>query len=128
MFVFVYDNAFAHLRFLATSSVTNYLMLWSQIKLTSHDSSDLHITGEFDNRPGTGRFLRCSSCVVTYRTGASLRLYMKTSADARPRTVRHCKRSAGHRTVPGRFFTCNDENIYIKIRHHSSKNNNRLLK
>jgi len=27
------------------------LMLWSQIKLTSYDFSDLHITGEFDNRP-----------------------------------------------------------------------------
>jgi len=46
------------------------LMLWSQIKLTSYDFSDLHITGEFDNCPGTGRFLRIFSCVVTYRTGA----------------------------------------------------------
>ena len=33
-------------------------MLRSQIKLTSYDFSDVHITGEFDNRPGTGRFLR----------------------------------------------------------------------
>ena len=33
-----------------------YVMLWSQIKLTSDDFSDVHITGEFDNRPGTGRF------------------------------------------------------------------------
>jgi len=31
------------------------VMLWSQIKLTSYDFSDLHITGEFGNRPGTGR-------------------------------------------------------------------------
>jgi len=45
------------------------IMLRSQIKLTSYDFSDLHITGEFDNRPGTGRFLRIFSCVVTYRTG-----------------------------------------------------------
>ena len=87
-------------------------MLWSQIKLTSYDFSDLHITGEFDNRPGTGRFLRIFSCVVTYRTGAGRRLYIKTSADARPGTVRcrtvpgrRCRRSAGHRTVPGRFYT-----------------------
>ena len=87
-------------------------MLWSQIELTSYDFSDLHITGEFDNRPGTGRFLRFFSCVVTYRTGAGRRLYIKTSADARPGTVRcrtvpgrRCKRSAGHRTVPGRFYT-----------------------
>jgi len=57
-----------------------YLMLRSQIKLTSYDFSDLHITGEFDNRPGTGRFLRIFFCVVTYRTGAGRRLYMKTSA------------------------------------------------
>jgi len=88
------------------------LMLRSQIKLTSYDFSDLHITGEFDNRPSTGRFLRIFFCVVTYRTGAGRRLYMKTSADARPGTVRRrtvpgrrCKRSTGHRTVPGRFYT-----------------------
>ena len=88
------------------------LMLRSQIKLTSYDFSDLHITGEFDNRPGTGRFLRIFSCVVTYRTFAGRRLYIKTSADARPVTVRcrtvpgrRCKISAGHRTVPGRFYT-----------------------
>jgi len=88
------------------------LMLRSQIKLTSYDFSDLHITGEFDNRPGTGRFFRNFFCVVTYRTGAGRRLYMKTSADARPGTVRRrtvpgrrCKRSTGHRTVPGRFYT-----------------------
>jgi len=30
-------------------------MVWSQIKLTSYDFSDLHMTGEFDNCPGTGR-------------------------------------------------------------------------
>jgi len=84
-------------------------MLRSQIKLTSYDFSDVYITGEFDNRPGTGRFLRIFSGVVTYRTGAVRRLYMKTSAGARSGTVRHrtvprrrCKRSAGHRTVPGR--------------------------
>ena len=106
-------------------------MLWSQMKLTSYDFSDLHITGEFDNRPGTGGFFRNLYWVVTYRTGACRRLNMKTSADARPGTVRcrtvpcrRYKRSAGHRTVPGRLtriFTCNNEYIYIKIRHHSSK-------
>jgi len=53
-------------------------MLWSQIQLTSYDFTDLHITGEFDYRPGTGRFLRIFSCVVTYRKGAGRRLYMKT--------------------------------------------------
>jgi len=65
-----------------------YALLWSQIKLTSCDVSDLQITGEFDNRPGTGRFLRIFSCVVTYRTGAGRRLYTMASADARPGTVR----------------------------------------
>jgi len=50
------------------------VMLWSQIKLTSYDFTDLHITSEFDNRPGTGRFLRIFSCVVPYRMGAGWRL------------------------------------------------------
>ena len=59
-------------------------MLWSKIKLTSYDFSDLHITGEFDNRPGTGRFLRKFSCVVTYRTGAGQRRYIITSAGVLP--------------------------------------------
>jgi len=63
-------------------------MLWSQIKMTLYDFSDVHITGEFDNRPGTGRFLRIFSCVVTYRTGAVRRLYIKTLAGA-----------LGHRTM-----------------------------
>jgi len=111
-----------------------WLMLRSQIKLTSYDFSDLHITGEFDNRPGTGRFLRIFFCVVTYRTGAGRRLYMKTSADAWPGTVRRrtvpgrrCKRSTGHRTVPGRFYTNFHVqwwiyvHLYIKIRHYTSK-------
>jgi len=80
-------------------------MLWPQIKLTSYDFSDMHITDEFENCLGTGRFLRISSCVVTYRIGADRRLYM----DHRPMpgqtgTVRchtapgrRCKKSAGHR-------------------------------
>jgi len=34
------------------------IMLWSQMQLTPYDFSDLQIDGEFDNRPGTGRFLR----------------------------------------------------------------------
>ena len=87
------------------------VMLWSQIKLTSYDFSDVHITGKFDNRPGTGQFLRIFSCVVTYRTSAVLCQYMKTSSGARLGTVRcstvlcqRCKRSARHCTVPGRFY------------------------
>ena len=99
-------------------------MLRSQIKLTSYDFSGLHITGKFDNRPGTGPFKKIS-CVVTYRTGAGRRLYMKTSADARPGPVRRCKRSTGHCTVPGRFYTnCHVQwwiYMYIKIRHHTFK-------
>ena len=58
-------------------------MLWSQIKLTPYDFSDLLIDGVFENRPGTGRFLTFFLCVVTFRTGAGRRLYMITSADAR---------------------------------------------
>jgi len=82
-------------------------MLWPQIKLTSYDFSDLHITDEFENCLGIGRFLRIFSCVVTYRIGADRRLYMETSADARlDGTVRchtapgrRCKKSAGHRQL-----------------------------
>jgi len=102
-----------------------YVMLRSQIKLTSYDFSDLHITGEVDNRPGTGHFLRIFFCVVTYRKGAGRRLYMKTSADAWPGTVRRrtgrrCKRSTGHRTVPGRFYTNFHEQWWIYVYQNSS--------
>ena len=41
-------------------NIGTHIMLWSQIKLTTCDFSDLQITSEFDNRPGTGRFLRNS--------------------------------------------------------------------
>jgi len=66
---------------------TFYNFTCSQIKLTSYDISNLHITGEFDNRPGTGRFWRFFSCVFTYRTGANQRLYMTTLLPCR-----RCKR------------------------------------
>jgi len=72
------------------------VMLWSQIKLTSYNFSDLHITVEFNNRPGTGQFLRFFTCVVTYRTGAARRLYMITSVGARPGTVQ-CRTIHGRR-------------------------------
>jgi len=52
--------------------------------------------------------------VVTYRTGTGRRLYMITSADIQPETVR----------CPADFtwiFTCNDEYINIKSHHLSSK-------
>jgi len=65
------------------------LMLWSQIKLTLYDFTDLYITGEFDNCPGTGRFLRIFTCVVTYRTGAGRRLISYN--------IGRCP--AGHRTA-----------------------------
>jgi len=42
----------------------------------------------FENRMGTRRFSTIFSCVVTSRTGDGRRLYMITSADARPCTVR----------------------------------------
>jgi len=106
-------------------------MLWSQIKLTTYDFSDLHITGEFDNRPGTGRFLRHFSCVVTYRTGGGRRLYMTSLADARPGTVRcpdgvvrdqpDTVQCPADFTQMKQIFTCNDVYNNIKIRYHSSK-------
>jgi len=95
--------------------------LWSQIELTSYDSSDLHITGEFDNRPGTGRFLGIFSCVVTYRTGDDRRLYMITCVYARPGTVRWRTVQAGvvrESQRLTRIFKCNDGYNYIKILHY----------
>jgi len=83
--------------------------------------SDLHINSEV----GTGRFLSNFSCVVTYRKMTVRRLY---NYNNRAMPGRRCKRSAGYRTVPGRFFTrmkliftCNGAYINIKIRHHYSK-------
>jgi len=106
-------------------------MLWSQIKLTSYDFSDLHITGKYDIQPGTGRFSRIFSYVVTYRTGAGRRLYMITSADARPDIVRcpagvvrdqpDTVRCPAELTRMKQNFKCNDVYINIKICHHSSK-------
>ena len=98
----------------------------SQIKLTTYDFSDLQITGEFDNRPGTGRFLRIFSCVVTYRTCGGRRLYMISSTDARclDGIVRHQPDNVqclADFTRKKHFFTCNDEYNNIEIRHHSSK-------
>jgi len=90
---------------LGHSKISLLIMLRSQIKLTSYDFIDLHITGEFDNRPGTGRFLRIFFCVVTYPTGAGRRLFMKTSADA---DVVRCPAGVVRDqpdTVPGRFYT-----------------------
>jgi len=43
-------------------------MLWSQIKLTLYDFSDLQLSGKFENGPGTGRLLTCFQCVVINRT------------------------------------------------------------
>jgi len=53
-----------------------YCMLWSQIKLTPYDFSDLQTTGDFNNRPGTRRFLKKFPSVFKYRTGAGRCLYM----------------------------------------------------
>jgi len=106
-------------------------MLWSQIKLTTYDISDLHITGEFYNRPDSGRFLRNSSCMVTYRTGGGRRLYMVSSAYTKPGTVRcpdcvvrdqpDTKRCLADCLRMKHIFTCNDVYNNIKIRHLSLK-------
>ena len=55
---------------------------------------------------------------------------MITSADARPGTVRRCKRSAGHRTVPGRFYAIFQMQWWIHLYQNlpSFLQRNRLLK
>ena len=100
------------------------LMLWSQIKLTSYDFTYLHITGEFDNRPGTGRFLRIFSCVVTYCTGADRRLIWlhRPMPDRAPcGVVKEQPETVRCLTDFTRIFRCNGEFVYIKICHHFSK-------
>jgi len=98
-------------------------MLRSQIKLTSYEFSDLHITGKFDNRPGTGRasadllsdywkFL----ALVRHRTmpgRAPFKSYdiniKQKSSGARPMCANAGRAPSRHRTVPGRCdFTLND--------------------
>ena len=101
-----------------------FVMLWSQIKLTSYDFTDLHITGEFANRPGTGRFLRFFSCVVTYRTGAGRRLIWLHRPMPGRATYGVVKDQPDTVRCPAdftRIFRCNGEFIYIKICHQCVK-------
>ena len=65
-------------------------MQMSTIKLPACDFSDLQITDELENRPGTRQFLTLP-CVVTNRSGTSRRLYILTPAGIfrdKPGTVR----------------------------------------
>ena len=52
------------------SAVPPQLVLWLKTKLPPYDFSDLLITCELENRPGTGRLKNL--CVVTYRRPASV--------------------------------------------------------
>jgi len=106
------------------------VMLWSQIKLKSYDFTDLHITGEFDNRPGTRRFFKNFLMRGHISYGRRPASYMITLADARRGTVRRCKRSAGHRTVPGRFYANFQVQWWIHLYQNLSLflQRNRLLK
>jgi len=67
------------------------------------------------------------SCVVTYRTGASRRLYIITSAVVRDQLGP--VRCPAVFTRMKQIFECNDVHIIIKIRYHfSKKKTNRLVK
>ena len=112
-FIVSHDRRGVHLIISTLRKMT--VMLWSQIKLTPYDFSDLQITGEFKNGRSSGRFLKNFSCVVTDRMDAGRRLYMKTLAGV-------------ERDQPGtdftrisQFFKSNDVYIIIKIRCLSSK-------
>ena len=94
-------------------------MLWSQMKLSPYDFSDLRITDKFENRPATGLFLTVFPRVVTYFTGKGRRLYMRTSVD-----VEISRAPRGARTIFTRIkqiSTCNDLYINIIIRNYDSK-------
>ena len=63
------------------------------------------------------RFLRFANSIiprvpdeVIYPTGADWRLNIITAHDAQPAL---CKRSAGYRTVPGRFYT-DETNFHVQ--------------
>ena len=82
-------------------------MLWSQIKLTSYDFIDVHSTGE----------LSIFSCVVTYRTGAVRRLYIKTSAGAvRDQPILHEFARAMMNTFISKFAIIPQKKQVVKIR------------
>jgi len=106
-------------------------MLWSQIKPTSYDYSDLHISSEFDNRPGIGGFFKKFLLRGHISYGRRPASYMISSADARTGTVR--SQDGVVRVQPDivqcpavftrmkHIFTCNNVYNNIKIRHHSSQ-------
>ena len=114
-------------------------MLWSQIKLTSYDFSDLDTTGEFDNRPDTRRFFK------------NFLLRGHIAFGRWPASVYEniCRCPAGLRTMSGwcpagvvrdqpenvrrsadftRIFTCNNIYIYIKQEMSLKKTNGVRLK
>jgi len=89
-------------------------MLWSQIKLSPYYFNDLQISGESDNRPGTGRF---SSFFLALLQIVRARLYMVTLAVRRPAGVFRVR----HFTQMKQFYTCNDVYVEIIIRHYASQ-------
>jgi len=67
-------------------------MRWSQIKHLT--ISAIYNSPSIWKPPGHWTKIKVFQCVVTFRTGADLRLCMITSADVRPGTVRQdCKNS-----------------------------------
>jgi len=95
-------------------------MIWSQIKLTSYDLTDLHITGEFDNRPGTGRFLKKFSWVshiVRAPAGVCIWKHRPMLGQAPYGVVRDQPDTIRCLADFTRIFRCNGEFIYIKICH-----------
>ena len=93
--------------------------LWSQIKLTPYDVSDLQFTHTFDNCQGTGRFWR----IFLLRGHIS---YGRQPASVY-NNIGCCKRSARTRTVPGRFYK-NETNFRVQWCTHYYQNSLSFLK
>jgi len=96
-------------------------MLWSQLKLTSYDFSDLHVTGEFDNRPSTGRYLRIFLLLdhIAYgRRPGSVYINIGRCPSGVVRNQSGTEQSPYDCTQMKR--TCNDVYTYIKCRQYFS--------
>jgi len=91
-------------------------MLRSQIKLTSYDFSGLHITGKFDNRPGTGPFKKINlawSHIERAPAGVCIWKHRPMPDRAPYGVVRDQPDIVRCLADFTRIFTCNDEYICI---------------
>ena len=100
-------------------------MLWSQIKRTPYDSSDLQNHRRIWYAPGHRTIFKNFQLRGHISYGRRSASVYDNIGQCRTVPGRRCRRSARPRTEPGRLktinFTCNNLYINIKIYHHSFK-------